>query len=64
MIGPIPKRIPRCPTCGAAGIRNERHDTYACRACDVWLETSPDGEHFPPTPERPSMAEWGDGVLC
>lgn len=32
------KRAPDCRACGAAGVRVENFDAYACLSCVVWLE--------------------------
>lgn len=31
------KRVPAC-TCGATGVRDEKHDAYYCPISGTWLE--------------------------
>lgn len=48
-----------CKRCKKPGVRNEKHDVYACAECDVWLEEiceDPYCEFCSGRPDKPSEA--------
>lgn len=52
------KKHKQCPQCGQEAVRDEKHDAYACKHCDVWLEDqceATDCEFCPARPEKPSQ---------
>lgn len=51
---------PTCELCGKLGDRSARWDSYACVACDVWIEKSCDNpvcNYCTSRPNRPSQVE-------
>jgi hypothetical protein len=51
------RRVYSCADCSAVARYYERYDTFACTACDQWLDPcdEPEGEcPFPKPPPRPS----------
>lgn len=55
---------PRCPSCLRNAVRNDLHDSYACKTCDRWTEpkcTHPKCQFCKTRPGRPSLcakASW------
>ena len=47
------KRANGCPKCGKESVRVDKYDSYACIACNVWLESKCSDELCTFCPQRP-----------